>query len=98
MIGEAYGLSGERDKAEQILNKLLKQKKDEYVPAMSIACIYLGLGENDKVFEWLENAYDERFPWLPFYITYDKFSPLWEHISKDPRFKTLLKKMNLPEA
>ena len=96
-IGMAYAFSGERDKAEQILNQLLERKKNEYISPISISLIYFGLGDNNKGFEWLEKAYDDRVAWLPFTISYFKFSPLWKFIRSDPRFKAMLKKMNLPE-
>ena len=96
-IGYTYGLSGEEDKAEQVLNELFKRRKDEYIPATSIAKIYFGLGENDKGFVWLEKAYEERVPWLSAIMVYYKFSPLWKHLNQESRFKALLKKMGLPE-
>jgi hypothetical protein len=31
-----------------------------YVSAHSIAIVYVGLGEKDKAFEWLDKAFEER--------------------------------------
>ncbi len=39
------------------LNELSKQK---YVAAVDMARIYVGLGEKDKAFEWLEKGYEDR--------------------------------------
>ncbi len=95
-IGYTYGLSGEKEKAEQVLNELLKRKKLEYVSPISIAFIYFGLDENDKVFEWLEKAYDARTSFLPHIMAYFKFTPYFQQIYNDPRYKAFNEKMNLP--
>ena len=94
-LGFAYGMFGERDKARQLLDKLIERKKEKYVPPYFIAEIYSGLGENDKAFEWLEKAYEERDSQL----TYMKSPwPEWDPIRSDPRFKALLNKMGFPET
>lgn len=95
-LGCAYGLSGDRDKAEKILASLIERIDREYISPISIAAVYFGLGENDRGFDWLERAYNERTSWLPFYLMHYKFSPLWQHLSQDPHFIALVKKMNLP--
>jgi hypothetical protein len=53
--------------------------------------IYGYLGEMDQAYEWLEKAYEERdqqIVWL-------KVWPLFDPLRSDPRFKAMLKKMNL---
>ena len=90
-LGFAYGMSGERDKAKQLIRELIEQKKGKYVPSYFIAEIYSGLGENDKAFEWLEQAYEERDSQL----VYMKVFPEWDPLRSDPRFKALLKKAGL---
>jgi hypothetical protein len=56
-----------------------------------IARIYLGSGDKDKIFEWLEKAYEERDFWLIFL----KADPMFDSLRSDLRFKALLDKMNL---
>jgi TolB-like protein len=58
-----------------------------------VAAAYAWRGENDPAFEWLERAYrqhDVRVRGL-------KVDPMLEKIRADPRYKALLRKMNLPE-
>ena len=87
-------MSGERNKAQQLLDELIEQKKKKYIPPYFIAEIYSGLGESDNTFEWLDKAYEERDSQL----VYLKAPwPEWGPIRSDPRFKALLKKIGLPE-
>ena len=57
----------------------------------NIAWLYIGLGDKDKTFEWLEKAYQEHDLYL-FLLNID---PYWDSIRSDPRFISLLKKMGL---
>lgn len=60
--------------------------------AVFVARTYAELGENNKAFEWLEKAYNER-DWLLIYLK----GHIWfENIRSDPRFKDLLRRVGLP--
>jgi len=87
-FGYIYALAGRRDEAKKLLQKMINQKAS----AEYIAMIYGALGENDKAFEWLEKAYNEHNWAMPFL----KADIEWDPIRSDPRFETLMKKMNLP--
>ena len=93
-MGYTYALAGEKDKTEQILDKLITWKnKGRNIRSYFIALIYIGLGDYNNTFEWLEKAYKER----NFMMRYIKVFKDWDPIRSDPRYKALLKKMNLPE-
>jgi tetratricopeptide (TPR) repeat protein len=87
-LGNGYAVSGNRGEALEIINELIGQSKQKYVPSFLIADVYVGLGEKDKAFEWLEKAFNERH--------LEPMSPLLDPIRKDPRFIDLLLRMNLP--
>jgi tetratricopeptide (TPR) repeat protein len=88
-IGYAYAVAGIRAEAQKMLDKLNELSKQKYVPAVSRAIIYAGLGEKDKAFEWLEKGYEER-------STYGiKADPAYDPLRSDPRFADLLRRMNL---
>jgi tetratricopeptide (TPR) repeat protein len=90
-LGIIYSFSGKKDNAKEILDELLEIEKQRYVQPSDFAAIYGYLGEMDQAFEWLEKAYEERdqqMAWL-------KVLPLFSPLRSDPRFKTMLKKMNL---
>jgi hypothetical protein len=51
--------------------------------------IHAGLGQNDRAFEWLEKADEERseyFPWL-------NVDPRLDSLRSDPRFLDLLRRI-----
>jgi hypothetical protein len=56
-----------------------------------MAYVYTGLGEYDRAMDWLERAYEERSGGIFGVKGSFLFAPLRGH----PRFKALLKKMNL---
>jgi len=90
-LGSIYCMQGERDRATQILNELLSQKKQRYISSLLIANLYNQLGEKDKVFDWLEEAYEERDILMPLI----NILRLFDNLSDDPRFVTLLKNVGL---
>ncbi|HLG13403.1 MAG TPA: winged helix-turn-helix domain-containing protein [Blastocatellia bacterium] len=93
-LGYVYGLAGKRERAEKILHESETLSKERYVPSSALALIYLGLGEHDKVFEWLDRAYDERdalLPWL-------SQMPEFDAVRSDPRFRDLLRRMWLASS
>jgi serine/threonine-protein kinase len=91
-LGYAYAVSGRKDKAREILNEFLRLFRPSTFPALMIAEIYIGLGENDKAFQWLNTAIDQKD--LPPFLTCD---PLFDPLRRDQRFLALLKRTNLPQ-
>ena len=53
--------------------------------------VYVGLGENDKAFDLLEKAYQERSACVAFLKVFQE----WDPLRSDPRFIELLKKVGL---
>lgn len=92
-LGFVYGMTGHRREAERILSELLETSKKEFVAPNLIAWIYAGLGNTDKVFEWLEKGYQAHMG----YMISIKIDPAFEHVQHDPRFKHLLQKIGLPQ-
>jgi TolB-like protein/Flp pilus assembly protein TadD len=89
-LGYAYAVSGNREKANEILNRFLRQFDPASFPAVMIAGIYIGLGDSDRAFEWLHKAIDQKD--LAVFL---KSDPLYGPLRKDPRFSTLLRRTNL---
>lgn len=92
-LGYGYGVAGRKLDAEKTLHQLQTLSKQKYVPPSHFALIYSGLGENDKAFEWLDKAFEVRDPWLIML----KGHPVWNSIRSDPRFTSLLQRMNFPK-
>jgi TolB-like protein len=87
----AYYALGRKADADAALAALIREQADRN--ALDIAEVYAFRGESDDAIYWLERAYAQKDPWL-FQI---KFSWLMKHVEADPRYKAILKKMNLPE-
>ncbi|MCD6543967.1 MAG: hypothetical protein J7K34_05615, partial [Flavobacteriaceae bacterium] len=58
-----------------------------------IAEKYAFLGENDNALTLLEKCYKSRSIWAP----YMKCNPFFKNLQSEPRFKTILKEMNLDD-
>jgi tetratricopeptide (TPR) repeat protein len=91
VLGAAYARAGRRSDALRILAELKRRKRHGYVAAASFVIVYLGLGENEQAFAWLEEAYKERSNMLQFV----KVHPLFDPLRGDPRFIDLLHRVGL---
>ncbi|MFC2157510.1 protein kinase [Acidobacteriota bacterium] len=91
-LGWGLGFSGQKEEAQKVLEKLEVMSTKRHVSSYSRAIVYMGLGEMDNTFEYLEKAFEEREPTLPSI----KVAPFMDSIRSDARFKALLKKMQLP--
>ena len=90
-VGWVYGLLGKPDQAHAVLGESLSRMSTAYVPSSAIACIHLGLGDDDALFEWLGRCIEERdalLPWL-------KVMPAFDRVRSDPRFQALLAGLGL---
>jgi len=72
---------------------VLEKDKNAYLPSFAIATNYARLRDKEKTLEYLDKAYDQREPQMPFNGIRAEF----EFLRDDPRYKDLLKRMNLPE-
>jgi TolB-like protein/Flp pilus assembly protein TadD len=87
----AYAHAGRRTDALRLLAELEKRRRAGYVPAGAFVNAYLGLGENDQAFAWLEQAYKEQSNILQFL----KVHPFFDPIRADPRFADLVRRTGL---
>ncbi len=87
----AYSHAGRRNEAVRLLAKLHERGRAGYVPAAAFVNAYLGLGENDQAFDWLEQAYKEQSNILQFL----KVHPYFDPIRADPRFADLVRRVGL---
>jgi len=90
-LGYVYAAAGNQEEAKKALSQALELSKQRYVSPFNIAVIYVGLGQKDKAFEWLEKAYEEHDHWMWFPIVH----PALDSLCDDPRYTALLRKMNL---
>jgi TolB-like protein/Flp pilus assembly protein TadD len=93
-LGHAYAVSGRRAEAQKVLDELREESKQKYVPAYLIAEIYVGMGDKDRAFEWLERAYQQREG----YLVLIKVTPRLDSLRSDPRFQHLVHRIGLAET
>ena len=87
----AYAHAGRRADGLRLLEELKRRKQAGYVPAAAFVNAYLGLGDNEEAFAWLEQGYKEHsniLQWL-------KVHPYFDPLRDDPRFKDLLLRVGL---
>jgi adenylate cyclase len=92
VLAHAYAAAGRRPEALEILGRLHERARSTYVPSYWIGLVYVGLGDHDQAFAWLERAREERSSWLSWAMVEPRFDPL----RSDPRFRRLLAAMKLP--
>ena len=93
-LAHAYAGMGRRAEAEKILNDLLRQSERNYVSPYMIATIYAGLGDKDRAFHFLERAYQERSPDIPYFLKADL---RLDALRSDPRFQDLVRRVGFPQ-
>ncbi|HEY3135309.1 MAG TPA: protein kinase [Blastocatellia bacterium] len=91
VMGMCYGLAGRKVEANKALDELLELNRRRYVTPVAMVQVYIGLGDKDRAFAWLEKAYEER----SYFMAYLKVIPLADPLRSDPRFDDLLQRMGL---
>ena len=90
-LGLTFASMGRIEDARGVLQRLNDMAERTYVPPSSFAWVYLGVRELDTAFKWLNRAVEECDQFLMPIKSYGFLDPIRE----DPRFKMLLRKMNL---
>ncbi len=65
--------------------------KRRYISPYLFAVVYVGLGDKEQAFAWLEKAYQDRSFWL----IWLKVEPRFDSLRDDPRFQDLLRRIGL---
>jgi tetratricopeptide (TPR) repeat protein len=91
-LGYAYGLTGKTREAQEILKQLLGSSH-QYIRALPIARVYVGMGDREHALEWLQKAVDQHDVGL--LLTAD---PLYHSLRGDRRFASLTRQWTLTAA
>ena len=92
-LGHAYAVNGRRAEALRILAELNARRREIYVSPLSFAIIYIGLGQLDDAFHWLELARQAADPWL----TENNFDPVFDPVRADARWRKLRREMGFAD-
>jgi serine/threonine-protein kinase len=90
-LAYAYGRAGRSDDAERLLGRAGELAAAGYVPPSAFAIAYIGLGDWDAAFHWLDRAVDGRDPIIMPIKTFSFLDP----VRGDERYRALLRKMHL---
>ena len=91
-LAYAYTTAGKKVMAEELLRELTQRSQQgEHFAGAEIAEIYVGLGQRDRAFEWLQKAYAEHSQSLLLI----KVEPWLDEIRSDPRFDQLMRRIGL---
>ncbi len=92
-LGYVYALVGKRAEAIDKIKELEEKYTRKEATGQYIAAVYVGLGDKDKAFDWLEKDFQARNGKLAEIRWQIQFEPLRDN----PRYKDLLKRIGLPE-
>jgi TolB-like protein/DNA-binding winged helix-turn-helix (wHTH) protein/Tfp pilus assembly protein PilF len=90
-LAHAFGIAGKRMEAGKALADLKKMAETRFVSSYDLALAYLGLGDNVKVLELLDEAVREGSPRVAFLGV----EPRFDGLRSDPRFRQLLRSVGL---
>ncbi len=91
---QAFARDGIRAYYLWLLEELKEASKRGYVSPMYFVWKHSYLNQKEQALAWLEKAYEERNVGL----TFIKVSPVLDRLLRDdPRFQSLLRRMNFPE-
>jgi tetratricopeptide (TPR) repeat protein/DNA-binding winged helix-turn-helix (wHTH) protein len=93
-LGHAYAVAGRVAEAREVLAVLLRQHGGAGAgnAAGEIVFTYIGLGDHDRAFEWLDRAWAEQ-AWLGNL----KVAPAFDAVRGDPRFVRMLQRAHLAD-
>jgi adenylate cyclase len=88
-LAYAYAVAGDTASARRILADIIATPGPATEP-FGLALIYVGLGEADEAFRWLERGFEARAPFM--HAT--RVTPAFQPLHSDSRWQDVLRRMN----
>jgi TolB-like protein/Tfp pilus assembly protein PilF len=88
-----YAVSGQEERARKELDELVHLSKEKYLSSFGLAMINVGLGDDDRAFEYFGQALQEHSDMLVYLLV----DPRLDRLHADTRFKKLATKVGLPQ-
>ena len=93
VLGQVYAQTGKRTEALSVLDELKEKFTRGQAKGYDIARVYVGIGDRDQAFAWLERDVQSRSATLPTELPLVSL----DFLRDDPRYKDLRKRMNMLE-
>ena len=77
--------------ARRVLDELRKLSRTRHVSSFGFALVYIGLGDLDQAFVWVNKTFAED----PYRLWVLKCNPRFESLHSDPRYAALMQRMKL---
>ena len=90
-LAYALAVTGQRAEAEVLLRELVDPSSGRFIPPVAVAMAYVGLGDADAAFQWLDRAYAEHAAFMDGI----KATQAFDSLHADPRWAHLLRRMGL---
>jgi tetratricopeptide (TPR) repeat protein len=90
-IAHVFARMGNRPAAEKILEEMLASSKTKYISPYEIAVIHAGLGDKERVFEWLDKGFVDHSSMMVYLMS----DPRFQSLQREPAFQDLLRRMGL---
>lgn len=90
-LAYTYAAAGRMDESHQAAAELSKTAEKAYVSPVVQAAAFCATGDLDGAYRKLDQAIEERSPWLPVV----RFAPLFESLRQDSRFEALVERIGL---
>jgi eukaryotic-like serine/threonine-protein kinase len=91
LLGQTLAAAGYKNEARKLLDLLLEQSRQNYVPPYFVAVLAAALGDRERAFQYLEEGRRQR----DLYLAWLKVDPAVDSLRSDARFQTLLRDVGL---
>jgi tetratricopeptide (TPR) repeat protein len=91
--GYVYGRAGQLAQARRALEKLEALNRREQIDPFAFVAPYVGLGDKEQAFAWLEKSLANHSPGL----TALKVDPIFDPLRNDSRFEAILQRLGLAQ-
>jgi len=90
-LGYADARAGNKARAQQAMQELEQKAHQMYVPRYQVAAVYVGLGNQEKAIDCLQQAFSNREEIIAFL----KVDPTWDPLRTDSKFQSLVRRAGL---
>jgi TolB-like protein/Flp pilus assembly protein TadD len=93
-LGYALAASGRHTEARAMMQEMIQLGELRYVPALDLAIVAIGLGDNKEALDWLDKGFQERSNYL-IYVVHDA---IFDPLRCEPRFQEMVRRIGLGAA